>query len=895
MTRTHYKILALLFCFGFGLWSSLSVPAWSQPSQQRSRALELVQAAQSFYQAGEFDQAAVRWQEAANVYEGMGAEKERAKSLINQAQALQELGLMPKACNTLLAAFGTQAAECSSEQIEQLLKILSAEADSLAQFQGVGLRSLGDVLRRQGQLAASQSVLQLSLAVTEGSPEASATWLSLGNTEQALGHQKRDRWDYEDITAIIDQKTLATALEIYEPAFQNYQKAASESASSLLPPVQAQLNQFQLLREIEQWWLTETNRRIASWSRQGESRLIERAEDFLSALQLRLSNERSTLSPKIASQLTRLPASPAATYARINFAQSLMALEQTDQAEPVLQRAQQEARTSADQRSESYALGYLAQVSAQRGELTEATNLTRQALMLAQEQNINGDAREIAYLWQSQLGSLLKQQGEVEGAIAAYGAAFNTLQSLRNDLNANASAVQFDFLREVKPVYVALADLLLQSDLNGEDLNSLLLSNPSLVPEKGITKTPNNRLALARRVMESLQLAELDNFFQDPCSQEAEVAVEIDDLDAEAAVIYPFILRDRLELIIALPGQPLRQTAVPIRESEVNDTLDQLYDYLDNPTVNNSARNILSTSNPNPQELKENLEKTLPLLSQLYDWLIEPWQAELANPDIKHLVFVLNGRLQKLPVAALYDGKQYLVEQYGISLAPSLQLINPQTLSQEDIKVLAAGVSEQVTVGDQIFPPLVNVPNELAQIKGAFPASQKFLNADFTAETIQTQLQADFPVVHLATHGLFSSDPENSFIVTGDGNKIGMSELSTLLQAGEANELQLLVLSACETATGDERAVLGLAGVAVRSGARSTLATLWAVEDASAAEVMGQFYQQLKQGKPKLDALRTAQLKLVNSLQANPPFEELQSLPPHPYYWAPYVLVGNWQ
>jgi CHAT domain-containing protein len=896
MNRTYQSIFTLILLFGLGLFSSLYLPAWSQQATQSEIALELVQDGQRYYQAGKFDQAAEHWQQAADTYEQVGEEEGMTKSLINKAQALQELGLVPKACETLLEALGANHSDCSPENIDQAIETHSSNQDSLALFHAIGLRSLGDVLRRQGLLEQSQSSLELSLAVAEGSPQASATWLSLGNTKQELGNRTRDRWDYEEITAIIDQKSLDTALEIYQPAFKDYRQAATLESSPPLPPIQAQLNHFQLLLDLQQWWITQTNQRIASWSRQGEPQLIERAEDFLSALELNLSKDQTALSAQIESNLNNLPPSHRATFARINFAHSLMELDQTDnKVERLLKTARQQARTLQDQQSESYALGYLAQLYTKQGQLDQATNLTRQALMLAQEQNINGDAREMTYLWQSQLGQLLKQKGDPQAAIAAYAAAFNTLQSLRNDLNANDSVVQFDFLQEVKPVYLELADLLLKLDLNEEELNALILSNPSTAAEKSTVKMPKNRLALARRVMESLQLAELDNFFQDPCSQEADVAVEVDDIDPQAAVIYPFVLSDRLELIISLPGQPLRQAAISIGETEVNETLDQLYDTLENLTANNSARNILSTSNPNPLELKDNLEKTLPLLSKLYGWFIQPFKAELKTQQIKHLVFVLNGKLQRIPMAALYDGEQYLIEEYGISLVPSLQLIDPQQLEQEQIKVLAAGVSQQLEVDDQIFPALENVPQELAEIQEAFPASEKFLNEAFTPATIETELQGDFPVVHLATHGLFSSNPEKNFILTGDGNKIGLNELSQLLKAEATRELELLVLSACETATGDERAVLGLAGMAVRSGARTTLATLWPVEDDSAAQVMGQFYQELKQEKSKLDAFRTAQLELIESFKANPPFEELKSLPPHPYYWAPYVLVGNWQ
>jgi CHAT domain-containing protein len=255
----------------------------------------------------------------------------------------------------------------------------------------------------------------------------------------------------------------------------------------------------------------------------------------------------------------------------------------------------------------------------------------------------------------------------------------------------------------------------------------------------------------------------------------------------------------------------------------------------------------------------------------------------------------MNGRLQRVPMAALYSNQQYLIEKYGIALVPSLQLIDTKLLKRQNLKVLAAGVSKQIQIQEEIFPALVNVPKELDEIKQAFPASQKLLNQEFTATTIQNELKSNFPVVHLATHGLFSSNPERNFIITGDGKSISINELSTLLKEQE-NNLELLVLSACETATGDERAMLGLAGTAVRSGARSTLATLWPVSDASTAQLMGEFYQELKKPEvQKLSALRTAQLSQLESIRSQPLFKQLKSLPPHPYFWASYVLVGNWQ
>ncbi|MCC5614717.1 CHAT domain-containing protein [Nostoc sp. CHAB 5836] len=896
ISKKYRRLLILILSALLGLLSSFTMPAWSNfPIHTNATPLALAREGEQRYNAGELEAAAKLWQAAAEAYQKIGDRQGRTKSLINKSQALQDLGLYPKACNALLEAFATKNPNCSQTEIEQLYQTLTQKGASLTLTEAIGLHSLGDVLRKQGLLQKSQEILQLSLSSIAESPEKSSVLLSLGNTERLLGNQIRDRWDYDAVTEIIDAKSFLDALAPYNQAINYYIQAAKVASAPPMPKIQAQLNHFQLLLEMQRWWGEQTQRRIASWSRLSESKLIQRAKDFASGLELQLSQDAQALQNQILPKLATLTPSRAAIYAQINFADSLMQSGQINHVEPLLKNALQQSRSLQDRRIQTYALGYLGKLYHKQGQLNQATKLTQQALMLAQEQNISGDAREITYLWQSQLGSLLRKQGDIKGAIAAYTAAFNTLQSLRSDLNANNQDVQFDFLQEVKPVYLELADLLLKSKLSDNELTSLIVSNPTIKQEKSETKNSQKRLEFARQVIESLQLAELDNFFQDPCSETANVALQIDNIDSNAAVIYPIVLPDRLEVILSVSGKPLQEVVIPISEKEVNETLDRLYDNLDNVSINNSARNILSTSNPNPKELKENLQTLLPIFTEVYNWLIKPFEIQLDPKQIKSLVFVLNGRLQRVPIAALYDGQNYLIEKYSLALAPSLQLLAPKQLERKQLKVLAAGVSEEIKIQGEFFAALVNVPKELDQIKQTFPASQKLLNQEFTVKTIQKQLKSNFPVIHLATHGLFSSNPLKNFIITGDGESISIKELSALLRE-PGTPIELLVLSACETATGDERAVLGLAGMAVRSGARSTLATLWPVGDASTAQFMGEFYQDLKKpGGKQADALKNAQLSLLESLKLNPPFQELQNLPPHPYYWAPYVLVGNWQ
>jgi CHAT domain-containing protein len=857
--------------------------------QSQPDGLGLSLQAQQLYQAGQLAPAVLAWQQAAAAFETQGDRLGKTKSLINQSQVLQDLGLYPRACSSLLEALNLEDTQCHNAQIEQLIQTLKQQG-KITLVEGIGLRSLGGILQKKGMLTQAQTIIEISASATQDSSESGATLLALGNIQQALGNQVRDRWNYERITEIIDRKDPKNALEPYLTTFKTYEQIALEPQTELLTQTQAQLNHLSLLIQLEAWWQQQTARRIQSWQRLKQSTLVEMAENFATLLTTELKNKQTKLITDIAANLPQLPPTHQGIYAQINYAQSLTRLQQTTTVESILQTARQQAQLIKDKRAESYALGYLGQNYGLKGDLNRAIALTNQALAVAEAQNVVGDVREVSYLWQSQLGMLLERSGRKEEAIAAYTLAFNTLQSLRTDLNTNNQVVQFNFRQSVKPVYLNLANLLLSNN-NLQASKSLTAINTNTVNS---TSTSNDNLELARQVIESLQLAELDNFFQDPCSPTADLAVTIDDLDPQAAVIYPIVLSDRLEVILSMAGKPLKHFTRNISATEVDRTLDALYDSLYNQSIDNSAVNIFSTTPLNPQEVTENTQALLPNLREIYRWLIEPLETELTTNQIETLVFILSGKLQNVPMAALYDGKQYLLEKHSVALAPSLQLLNTKAKPRDELKVLAAGLSQQVEIKGEIFPALNNVPAELKQIKTVFPRSQQLLNRDFTVKNIEQQLQAGFPIIHLATHGVFSSDPRQTFIVTGDRHIIDLNDLSTLLSSSNTRP-ELIVLSACNTATGDERAVLGLAGVAVRSGS-STVASLWSVEDDSTSKLMSQFYRELENpATQKVDALQQAQLSLIKSLRANPPLPELKQLPPHPYYWAAYVLLGNWQ
>ncbi|MGA9379102.1 MAG: CHAT domain-containing protein, partial [Phormidium sp.] len=266
---------------------------------------------------------------------------------------------------------------------------------------------------------------------------------------------------------------------------------------------------------------------------------------------------------------------------------------------------------------------------------------------------------------------------------------------------------------------------------------------------------------------------------------------------------------------------------------------------------------------------------------KFHDWLIHPFEPDLANSGIKTLVFVLDGSLRNIPIAGIYDGEKYLVQKYAVAIAPGLQLVDAKPLQRTDIRVLTAGLSE----ARQGFAPLPNVITELSNIAQKI-STEKLINQSFTASNFQVKVQTDtFPIIHLATHGRFSSKAADTFILTWD-TKINAKELDILLRSDRriTNPIELLVFSACQTAAGDNRATLGLTGIAVRAGARSTVATLWSVDDEATALLMTTFYKELNNSQlTKAEALRRAQQLVLQESQFS-----------HPYYWSAFVLVGNW-
>ncbi len=837
---------------GLGIASTglLAAATWAATPTETAIPLpqQLVQQGREFYTSGQFAQAAALWEQAAQAYQAQGDNLSQAQALSNLSLAYQQLGQWPLARKAITSslqllqaqpprtaahfqllaqALNTQGQlQLASGQPEAALTTWQQAATAYAQAgdrvgvsrsqinQAQALQRLG--LYRQALTLLTQT--QQTLQKQPRSPTQVAQWLSLGNTLRAVGNLNQSRQVLQQAlqvarelgspadlsAALLSIGNLERAAGEPQAALDFYQQAAIAGGSSLTT-VEAQLNQLSVLIETHQWQPAQ-----ALW-------------------------------PTLQHVLGTLPVQQATIAARINLAESLIRLRQLQpEAAPAatliaqdLATALQQAQSLGDRRSHAYALGTLGRLYELDGQWQSAADLTRQALLQAQALN----APDIAYRWQWQLGRMLKAQGDRQGAIATYTEAVNSLQALRRDLVAINPDVQFSFRDSVEPVYRELVDLLLPPE-------------PQAVSQTNLVQ--------ARNVIESLQVAELENFLREACLDAQ--PKQIDQIDRSAAVLYPIILPDRIAVILSLPQQPLRYISTPVPQAQAEATLGRLR-----------------------RQVQLRNESFLPLAQEVYDWLIRPLEPELLQHQVKTLVFIPDGPLRNIPLATLHDRQQYLLQKYNIALTPGLQLLETQSLRQTDLKALTAGLTE----ARQGFSALPNVKQELQEIQAEVTARQ-LLNQEFTQATLKQEIQSlPFPIVHLATHGQFSSNADETFLLTWD-NRVNINQLNTILRARSETEqvpIELLVLSACQTATGDNRAALGLAGMAVRAGARSTLATLWFVSDEATAILMRRFYENLAQGHvTKAEALRRAQLSLLE----NPQYR-------FPFFWGAYVLVGNWQ
>jgi CHAT domain-containing protein len=496
------------------------------------------------------------------------------------------------------------------------------------------------------------------------------------------------------------------------------------------------------------------------------------------------------------------------------------------------------AENIGDIRMRSYADGYLGHLYETERRYDEGLHLTRRAVFSAQAAN----APESLYRWHWQMGRLLADTGQLDEALSAYDQAATTLRPIRMEVATSLSTGGVSGEELVRPMFFEQADLLFKKASSAGD-----------------AKAAEAYLKQARDAIESYKAAELRDYFHDQCVDALQATLtKLDAVSPTTAVVYPIVFPGRTELLVSF-STGLTRHSVPVSAVQLTEE------------VRAFRRTV---------EKRTTLEY-LEHAQQLYDWLIRPLESELIRQKIETLVFVPDGSLRTIPFSALHDGKSFLIQHYAVGMTPGLYLTDPHPLDRTKIRFLAGGLTKSV----QGFPSLPYVAEEVEAVRSLYQADQ-LLNQDFRTPVLEQELrESRYGILHIATHGKFSSDANDSFLLTFDG-KLTMSKLDQLIGLFRYRQdpLELLTLSACQTAVGDDRAALGLAGVAIKAGARSALATLWFINDEASAALISEFYRQLRDPSvSKAVAIQRAQVKLLGDRVYD-----------HPAYWSPFLLLNNW-
>ncbi|CAN1210401.1 CHAT domain-containing protein [Tumidithrix helvetica PCC 7403] len=348
--------------------------------------------------------------------------------------------------------------------------------------------------------------------------------------------------------------------------------------------------------------------------------------------------------------------------------------------------------------------------------------------------------------------------------------------------------------------------------------------------------------------------------------------------DSATALVYPTIFPDRVELLVVpSSGKPIHRT-VRVAESAIVPTIGELRDDL---------RDASSNDYLDPAQ-------------KLYNWLILPIDDDLQAAKIKTLIFVMDGPLRVIPIAALHDGKEFLVQKYALATVPTMGLANFKLRDRRKNNILAMGLTESV----QGFSALPGVEVEVNNISKVLEGSS-FLNQTFTLSNLQSQQEKQtYGIVHLATHGKFVSNTIDGAFIQFWNERLYINDIPQLKFS--QSQLELLTLSACETAVGNN---LGISGMAAQSGVKSVLASLWTVSDAGTMPLMLSFYSEYPTATSKAIAMQKAQISLIEGkvrIQDKKVIgiPNLSEIPvpklggdinlKHPYYWSSFILVGNW-
>ena len=577
----------------------------------------------------------------------------------------------------------------------------------------------------------------------------------------------------------------------------------------------------------------------------------------------------------------------------LNISEQLLAIDPDDVTAPekqqllkntyqTLNNAYLLADANSQVRLRSQAEGYLARLYAQQKRNQDALVWLDKAITDAQQVN----ATDLSMQWETQSAKLLQVNGDSEAALTAYRRAVKHLTDIRYGLPITLHNGHSSIKEIIEPIYRGLADVLLLQ----------------------AAKTPGNeakqKLILeAIDSMETIKQTELEEFFKDRCLIDEGAATNLKDAQLSGVgIIYPVILPDRIELLFR----------------------DASNTQFEQKTIAASSRDVVDTTIEMAQFLRQGEGNYRKASRKLYDWLLKSYEGSLKEKGINTLIFVPDGPLRQVPFSALLNGKKFVIEDYAIVTLPGLSLKNSAMNTYKKPRALIAALSKPdgASIDELLHSSIKGGLGERGLIKADDSAEpvqagaitdqtarnnlienlslpgvndevkslQKdienttMLNQSFTYGGFKESVgSGEYSIIHIASHGYFGKSADDSFVMTYD-HMLKLGDFQSLLSSDKIkkNPIDLLTLSACQTAAGDDRALLGFSGMAIKTNALSAIGTLWSVDDVATAKFMDVFYSNLTK-LSKAQALRQAQLFLLTK-------DELK----HPHYWSPFIMVGNW-
>jgi CHAT domain-containing protein/Flp pilus assembly protein TadD len=598
-------------------------------------------------------------------------------------------------------------------------------------------------------------------------------------------------------------------------------------------------------------------------------------------------------------------------YSLISLGDVYVALKQYQQAIEEYQQALPILDKINDRYGEAYALGGLGVASNALGESSQAVERYKQALLIATEV---GD-RENQGALLSHIAEWFTEQDQPELAIVYYKQSVNLREEIRRGIRSLPIDLQHSYRETIADSYRALADLLLKQGRILEaqevlDLLKLQEVDDYLRENQSSDQTPPG-LDLWEQEQQILELYD-QTIRQNPSanfemfSENSEVMALVEELhrtareqslnsqqlynlqdnlqqlEEPAALLYHLILPDRLEILLIPPNSPPISRSVSVSQKDLEQAIAEFRSQL---------------------QIQNRTSDIIPQAQQLYRWLIQPIAADLEQTGAETIIYAADGRLRYIPLAALHDGNRWLIQDFTINYITAASLTDFNQEHENELQVLAAAFSdtnETYTFDiDKIpysFTGLKYAGIEVETIADEIPTTTTLFNQQFSRVAVEQRMN-DYTIVHFATHAAFGSGPDNSFIVFGNREHVTLRDIDDWLLPN----VDLVVLSACETAVGGElrdgAEILGFGYQIQQAQARAAIASLWRVNDGGTQVLMNAFYAALEQdGLTKAEALQQSQVALITGNYADLGVEASPELTPtldHPYYWAPFILIGN--